>query len=279
MKHVNHIISLLLLLSITAGSTLALAAEDVQITASDFQAPEESLTIVNPSPQITWIDSMYGESQSEGIQLWTNFHRTAKDINSGSFYYRPSVGEFPVMYRSVNYGKFNDIYEQTTTVWASFYAEDSDISHDPKDDVILVQDDKMKNGNYYEYKLATMFRESEDQEPITIACSKPVSVYYLKSMYSSRIRLRNSANGKTIKLSWDEARNTKADGYQLYYVHKTKSNRWSKPITRKVKGNKTTHITLKNRTPGKDYRFQIRSYKKYQGKTYYGNYSDYIFRY
>ena len=277
MKYAKRLVSLFLLLSITAGSTAALAAEDVQITASDSQAPEESLTIVNPSTQITWIDYMYGDSESEGVQLWTNFHRT-KEADS-VLYRRPATGEFAAMYRSVNHSKFTD-NPQDIYLWAQFsYDGDDDDNADPKDNVILVQDDEMKNGNYYKYKLATMFRESEDQEPITIACSKPVSVYYLKSMYSSRIRLRNSANGKTIKLSWNKERNTKADGYQLYYVHKTKSNRWSKPITRKVKGNKTTHITLKNRTPGKDYRFQICSYKKYRGKTYYGNYSNYIFRY
>lgn len=272
MKHSRRLISLFLLLSITAGSTAALAAEDVCVTTNDLQEPEQSSTIINPSPKITLIDYMYSESESEGIQLWTNFHRT-KAADS-VIYRRPTTGEFAVMYRSVNHGEFEDNLPPSY-LWAQM-SYDGD---DPKDDVILVPDDKTKNGNFYEYKLATMFRENESQEPTTIACSKPVSVYYLRSMYSSYIRLRNSASGKTMKISWDKDRNKKADGYQLYYIHKTKNNRWSKPITRKVKGNKTTKITLKNRTPGKDYRIQICSYKKYNGKTYYGNYSNYVFRY
>ena len=102
-----------------------------------------------------------------------------------------------------------------------------------------------------------------------------MATYYLSSV--NNITIKNSSSGKTMKISWP--RNTKADGYRIRYQYQTRDGKFGKLIRKKIKGNKTTSLTLKNRTPGKQYLVDIRSCRTYKGKTYFSKWSNKVQRY
>ena len=140
-------------------------------------------------------------------------------------------------------------------------------------------DINVKNGTLYSYYAEGYFHDSE------IKPSKVVSYYYLDA---PEVSVSNSSTGKTMYLSWD--RNTEADGYEIrykdtsvktidypYYPHEYE---WEEePIVRKASGSKTTTLKLKNRTPGRQYWIQARSYKTINDTKYYSGWSDPTLRY
>jgi fibronectin type 3 domain-containing protein len=72
-----------------------------------------------------------------------------------------------------------------------------------------------------------------------------------------------------IALSWDKV--ARATGYQIYRLN-TKTRKYEKIAT--VKGAST--VTYKNSglSGGKEYTYQVRAYKSYDGENYYGSFSD-----
>ena len=106
--------------------------------------------------------------------------------------------------------------------------------------------------------------------------SPSVSYYYLSN--PKPVTVKNSSAGKTMYLSWD--RNSKASGYEIQYATGlTSSNTLKNAKARTISGNKTTSLTLKNRTPGRQYWVQARSYKIVNGTKYYSAWSDFTVRY
>lgn len=253
MKYAKRIVSLLLLLSITAGSTAALAAEDVQVTANDT-AVEDTVAVQNTNPKIKIMDYPY-QTEYPGIFIRTNFRRSS------------NPNEAPVLYRSVNGGEFK-AYPFGATKNVSWGYQTTD-----PDSVLEYTDGSCKNGKFYQYKFATTLTDPSTGETSAVAWSKVKSHYYLDNMSCWQLTDKRSFKKKTITISWKEQRNPKADGYQIRYNHETRSNKYSKEITHKIKNNRTTKYVLKNCISKRRYFVMLRSYKKYKGTTYYGNWS------
>ena len=260
MKYAKRIVSLFLLLAVTASSVLAF---DTPATQS-ISVNDSTATIQNPNPQITL---KYPDSREDsGIYIYTNFQKSS------------NANEMPLLYRSINGGKFKPLPDNSRKVFYLYY----DWTAHTTDGPLYVEDLSCKNGNFYRYKLATMVADPSTGKNSAVAYSNVKSRYYLEPMCSIDLFIKNSANKKSMTISWKKQCNPKADGYQLRYYYYTRyatHPKVSKQITRTVKGAKTSKYTLKHRSPNKQYWVQIRSYKKYKGTTYYSNWSDYEGRY
>ncbi len=249
MKCTKRIVSLFLLLAAIVGSAAALT------------------TIQNSSPKITAVlNGDWGEGR---LVMQTNFATNLSDTAMPADYVR--------MYRSTNNGKFQVMSHTSHNV---IYSWDEDKEHDRK--TFMFDDLSCKNGTYYRYKFATTTVDPSTGKQTPVAYSNVKAHYYLEPMCSNHLSIKNSANKKSMTISWKKQCNPKADGYQLRYYYYTRyatHPKVSKQITRTVKGAKTSKYTLKHRSPNKQYWVQIRSYKKYKGTTYYSNWSDYEGRY
>ena len=255
MKYAKRLVSLFLLLSITAGSTIALAAENVQITASDVAA-EDTAAVQNTNLKIKLTYPSIDESS--GILIQTNFQ---KPTNSA---------ETPVLYRSTNNGKFKSLPSGSRQVFYSYF----NLSTHSDDGPLKIEDDTCKNGRFYRYKLTTVITNPSTGKSSVVAYSKVKSRYYLYSMTYGLLDYKRSVKKKTITLSWKNQYNSKADGYQLRYYHELKNGQHSKVVTRTIKNKHTTKYVLKNCISNQRYFAQLRSYKKYKGTTYYSNWSE-----
>ena len=173
-----------------------------------------------------------------------------------------------------------------TSTWTPIKAEDysgvdGSIDHEeglydfPCGGVFI--DKNVTNGTKYSYYVDGYINDY-DIKPSNIA-----SYYYLDA---PEVSVSNSSTGKTMYLSWD--RNTEADGYEIRYKDaRVKTNQYNsleyeweeEPIVRKASGSKTTTLKLKNRTPGRQYWIQARSYKTVNGTKYYSGWSDPTLRY
>lgn len=252
MKYTKRIVSLFLLLAVTVGSAAALT------------------TVKNPNPKILSIKVPYSDGVEENdIIVHTNFTTNLSES--------ATPNEVPQMYRSANNGKFRAI---PRTAHDIIYSWDEDKEHDRK--TFMFYDLSCKNGTYYRYKFATTTVDPSTGKQTPVAYSNVKAHYYLKRMSSTYLSIKNSANKKSMTISWKKQCNPKADGYQLRYYYYTRyatHPKVSKYFTRTVKGAKTSKYTLKHRSPNKQYLVQIRSYKKYKGTTYYSNWSDHARRY
>lgn len=255
MKHVNRVISLLLLLSITAGSTVALAAENVQVTENDTAA-EDTVAVQNTNLKIKL--TYPAPYEYSGILIRTNFQKPA------------SSAETPLLYRSTNNGAFKALPMSLKRVYYDYY-NPSTYSHDGP---LEIEDYTCKNGTFYRYKLATVITDSSTGKDTIVAYSKEKSRYYLSRMTYGLLDYKRSIKKKTITLSWKKQYNSKADGYQLRYHHELKNGKYSKVVTRTIKNKHTTKYVLKNCVSNQRYFAELRSYKKYKGTTYYGNWSE-----
>ena len=256
MKYAKRIVSLLLLLSITAGSTAALATENVQITASDVAA-EDTVAVQNTNPTIKIINYPY-QAEYPGVVIRTNFQKPS------------NPNEAPVLYRSVNGGEFKAFPFGVDYVYYRYNNTDSNSGKS----LLEYQDGSCKNRKFYQYKLATTLTDPSTGETSAVAWSKVKSRYYLDYMSCWHLTYKRSFKKKTITISWKKQYNPKADGYQIRYNHELNSGKESKKITRTIKNKHTTKYVLKNCISSRRYFFEIRSYKKYKGTTYYGNWSD-----
>lgn len=169
----------------------------------------------------------------------------------------PSIIYYNI-YCSTNGGKYK-LLEKSTGSWVD------------KDEYVSLyhykfsnRETPVKNGNFYQYKVAVTWNGEEVQ------VSKPTEkIYYLNFIDVPELQSLNS--GKTLKISWK--RNSKADGYKIRYTTSSFKNSSSiKRVT--VKGKRNTTFTLKNCTPDTQYKVQVRSYKKINGKTYYSAWSN-----
>lgn len=251
MKHTKRLVALLLLLSMSAGSAFALQTSQLQtISVSDaaeseedeYEGDEETPGIVNDDPHITSIKNRAEDGVSIRADIWPNY--------SG-------LDESAAVYRSTNGSKFKKLNSKRVHFGNG------------RPGPFFVHDRTVKNGTFYRYKLETIFRDKDTGEWKHIAYSNVASIYHISPIQNRTIK--RSSSGKTMTISWD--RNCKVDGYHVRYQYRTRNGDWSDYITRKVKGNKNTSLTLKHRTPGKEYLVTIRGYKKYKGKTYYGGYN------
>lgn len=255
MKYTKRIVSLFLLLAVTASSVFAFDAS----AAQSISANDSTATVQNPNPKII------------AIKLEPNVGGNSVSVKTNFTIALDSSNESPLMYRSVNGKKFKAVSKSTDHL---FYSWDEQKTENTK--TLVFYDSLCKNGYYYRYKLATMVRNSSVENWSRVAFSNIKSFYFLDPMNRWDMRVKNSKDNTAMTVSWK--RNSKADGYMLYYAYIQKNGK-AKWFTRKIKGNKTTKFTLKNRTPNKQYYIQMRSYKKYNGKTYYSDYSDTMERY
>ncbi len=263
MKYAKRLVSLFLLLAVTAGSVFAFDTPAIQsISVNDSTA-----TVQNPNPKITSV-KLDPDVGGNTLAVRTNFQMPFDENSESPLMYRD---ESPLVYRSVNNKTFKVV---STSTNQHFYAWEPY----PKQNTqkFVFYDNSCKNGVYYRYKFSTMLRNSSTGKWSPIARSNIKSFYFLDPMNRWDMRVKNSKDNTAMTVSWK--RNSKADGYMLYYAYIQKNGK-AKWFTRKIKGNKTTKFTLKNRTPNKQYYIQMRSYKKYNGKTYYSDYSDTMERY
>lgn len=94
------------------------------------------------------------------------------------------------------------------------------------------------------------------------------SKYAPKSYYClTRNRISSAKNSASKKMTVKWKKNTKATGYQVYYVTGTKQK------TAVVKSNKKVSILLKSLKKGATYSVKIRAYKTVSGTTYYSEWS------
>lgn len=265
MKHSRRLISLLLLLAVTAGSVSALEAPDTQNVA----VSDAAVTVQNPNPKILSIEVPYTDGVEENdIIVHTNFTISLSESATSN--------EVPQIYRAVNKGNFKAIpYSSSKN---RFYSWDIDKEHNRK--TLQFMDLSCKNGSYYRYKLATATVDPSTDKQTPIAYSNVKSHYYLKRMTLTYLHISNLSQTR-MKVSWKKQCNSKADGYQLRYYHYNRHGHStvSEEMTRTVKGGNTSSYTFKNRSPNQQYLVQIRSYKKYKGKTYYSHWSDHARRY
>lgn len=94
---------------------------------------------------------------------------------------------------------------------------------------------------------------------VTSATTKPAKVKNLKA----------TAKTSYVKLSWDKQ--SRVTGYQVYRLN-TKTGKYEKIAT--IRDPKTVSYTDKTVKKGTTYTYKVRAYKTYNGKNYYGSYSD-----
>lgn len=75
----------------------------------------------------------------------------------------------------------------------------------------------------------------------------------------------------SLELAWNEA--ARVDGYQIYRLN-TSTEKYEKVAT--VKGNMSVTYTDAKLLGAKEYNYKVRAYKIYNGKTYYGSFSNVI---
>lgn len=256
MKYAKRIVSLFLLLAVTAGSVFAFDASATQsISVVDPQASAQKTTVQNSKPKITLTYS--ANPEEPGFYIQTNFHEPS------------NPNEVPILYRATNGGKFK-AYPSSSEVFYSY----PKILSNLKNPRLAIEDDSCKNGQFYQYKLATAITNPSTGKSSPVVYSKVKSHYYLSPMTCWQLTGKRSFKKKTITISWKKQYNPKADGYQIRYNHELNSGKESKKITRTIKNKHTTKYVLKNCISSRRYFFEIRSYKKYKGTTYYGNWSD-----
>ena len=94
---------------------------------------------------------------------------------------------------------------------------------------------------------------------VTSATTKPAKVKNLKA----------TAKTSSVKLGWDKQ--SRVTGYQVYRLN-TKTGKYEKIAT--IRDPKTVSYTDKTVKKGTTYTYKVRAYKTYNGKNYYGSYSD-----
>ena len=114
---------------------------------------------------------------------------------------------------------------------------------------------KLKKGSIY------MFRAQ------TVGKSKSSKWSKQKTLYFSKVNAKIKAGKKKVTVKWKNDK--KANGYQIRYSY---SSNMSKAKTINVKKSQKKY-KIKKLKKGKKVYVQIRPYKKYKGKTYYGIYS------
>ena len=88
-----------------------------------------------------------------------------------------------------------------------------------------------------------------------------------RTLYFSKVSAKVKASKKKVIVKWKKDK--KANGYQIRYSY---SSKMSKAKTINIKKSKKKYV-IKKLKKGKQIYVQIRPYKKYKGKTYYGIYS------
>ena len=114
---------------------------------------------------------------------------------------------------------------------------------------------KLKKGSIY------MFRAQ------TVGKSKSSKWSKQKTLYFSEVNAKVKAGKKKVTVKWKKDK--KANGYQIRYSYSSNMNK-AKTINVKKSHKK---YKIKKLKKGKKVYVQIRPYKKYKGKTYYGIYS------
>ena len=165
------------------------------------------------------------------------------------------------------------IYRKTTS--SSKWVKLTELSNSEGHyDCSIYNDTNVRNGSLYTYSVKSRIGIGASWSKR----SPSISYYFLNR--PNKLALTNTNSGKTVKLSW--SRNSKVSGYEVRYSLDTDPNHnpYSKNLkARSIVGNKNTSLTLKNRTPGKQYYFQVRGYKTVNNKKYYSAWSDTILRY
>ena len=257
MKYAKRIVSLFLLLAVTAGSVFAFDTPATQsISVVDPQASTKKTTVQNSKPKITL--TYPSNPEDAGICIKTNFQ---KPSNSA---------ETPVLYRSTNNGKFKPLPSGSRQIFYDYF----NLSTYSDDGPLKIEDKTCKNGRFYQYKLATVITNPSTGKSSVVAYSKVKSHYYLDPMTYWLVTAKRSAKKKTITVYWKKQYNSKADGYQIRYNHELAGGKDSKKITRTIKNKHTTKYVLKNCISNRCYYVELRSYKKYKGTTYYTDWSE-----
>lgn len=256
MKYAKHLASLFLLLAVTAGSVFAFDASATQsVSVVDPQASAKKTTVQNSKPKIALT---YSDNPEEpGFYIQTNFHEPS------------NPNEVPILYRATNGGKFK-AYLSSSKVFYSYPKILSNLDN-PR---LSIEDYSCKNGQFYQYKLATAIKNPATGKSSPVVYSKVKSHYYLTPMIYAHVSYKRSIKKKTITVYWKKQYNCKADGYQIRYNHELTGGKDSKKITRTIKDKHTTKYVLKNCISNRRYFVELRSYKKYKGTTYYGNWSE-----
>ena len=122
-------------------------------------------------------------------------------------------------------------------------------------------DTKAKNGKYYAYKIRPI--RGEKGGPIVHGVFSSVkTICYLAP--AAKIKAIKKSSGKKAVVSWKAV--SSVQGYQIRYSQND-SMKNAKTVT--VKGKTTLKKTVKFAKAKTKYYFQIRTYKKVKGKTYY----------
>ena len=101
----------------------------------------------------------------------------------------------------------------------------------------------------------------------TVGKSKSSKWSKQKTLYFSEVNAKVKAGKKKVTVKWKKDK--KANGYQIRYSYSSNMNK-AKTINVKKSHKK---YKIKKLKKGKKVYVQIRPYKKYKGKTYYGIYS------
>lgn len=119
-------------------------------------------------------------------------------------------------------------------------------------------DTTVKFNRRYYYKIRVRDYHSEDGEwTNTMSVLSVLSPVEIKRGYA--------LSAKKIKLDW-----TRAEGANGYEIYRNTAGKWKKIKT--IKNKKTLSFTDTDVKKGKTYRYKIRAYRTYNGKTYYGKY-------
>jgi len=114
----------------------------------------------------------------------------------------------------------------------------------------------------YTYSVIAYYTKSgkntnTDRSDSVTVLTKPAAVKNFKA---------ETIKADTVKLTWKKESNI--DGYRLYVKEDAAGSSWTKIAT--ITSAKTTTFTQSGLTSNNGYKFQIKSYRKYNGKTYTG---------
>lgn len=237
----------------STGSYTIRAYTEVKEQGKWVRASSVRTTKLDIIPSTTVLPISQALFSTEGISFHFNFY----DIGDGDAEDYPEGFFDAIVYRKAS---GNSKWVQTPF---NIRSENSLVN-------TTYQDIDVKNGQKYTYSVKTALNGKWSKR------SKSTSYYFL--FRPQELTLKNNLSDKAITLSW--SRNSKVSGYEVRYLTKPfayyNENQAKKRL---ISGSKNTSLTLKNRTPGKQYYFQVRGYKTVNNKKYYSAWSDTILRY